>query len=494
MVTDQQARRLWKLMKSEKTLANAAAKAGMDEKTARKYRDLGKLPSEVKPEHTWRTRKDPFAEVWDEVRAKLEINPGLEAKTLFDDLQRRYPGQFADGQLRTLQRRVKSWRALEGPPKEVFFPQEHRPGELGQSDFTHMSDLDVTVQGEAFEHLIYHFVLPYSNWEAGTICFSESFESLSEGLQNALWELGGVPEAHSTDRLSTAVHKTDHPEEFTRRYAALLRHYGLRGRKIQAAQPNEHGDVEQRHHRFKNALDQALMLRGSRDFNSREEYEAFLRKLFKQLNAGRQERLLEELKLLKRLPQRRLEACKRLRVRVRTGSTIRVAGNIYSVDSRLIGEQVNVRLYAEHLEVWYAQRRLESIPRLRGEGKHHIQYRHIIDWLVRKPGAFENYRYRADLFPTSRFRMAYDALKRRHASSRASKEYLRILHQAARESEAAVDDALRLLIENQEPIAAEAVDAIVISGQKPPKPLDISIPAVDLAAYDAVLNAGMEIS
>lgn len=275
MVTDQQARRLWKLMKSEKTLANAAAKAGMDEKTARKYRDLGKLPSEVKPEHTWRTRKDPFAEVWDEVRAKLEINPGLEAKTLFDDLQRRYPGQFADGQLRTLQRRVKSWRALEGPPKEVFFPQEHRPGELGQSDFTHMSDLDVTVQGEAFEHLIYHFVLPYSNWEAGTICFSESFESLSEGLQNALWELGGVPEAHSTDRLSTAVHKTDHPEEFTRRYAALLRHYGLRGRKIQAAQPNEHGDVEQRHHRFKNALDQALMLRGSRDFNSREEYEAF---------------------------------------------------------------------------------------------------------------------------------------------------------------------------------------------------------------------------
>jgi hypothetical protein len=494
MVTDQQVRRHRKLMKSEKTLANAAAKAGMDEKTARKYRDLGKLPSEVKVEHNWRTRADPFARVWEEVRAKLALNPGLEAKTLFEYLQRRYPGRFSDGQLRTLQRRVKAWRALEGPPKEVFFAQEHRPGELGQSDFTHMRDLGVTIQGVPFEHLIYHFVLPYSNWETGTICFSESFESLSQGLQNALWELGGVPQAHQTDRLSTAVHKTGHPQEFTRRYTALLRHYGMGGRKIQAGEPHENGDVEQAHFRFKKALDQALMLRGSRDFASREAYQAFLGKLFKQLNAGRRERLLEELERLKRLPPSRLEACKRMRVRVRRGSTIRVAGNVYSVDSRLIGEQVNVRLYAEHLEVWYAQRRLESIPRLRGEGKHHIQYRHIIDWLVRKPGAFEQYRYRADLFPTSRFRMAYDALQGRHTPSKASKEYLRILHQAARESEAAVDDALQLLIEKQQPITAEAVEAMVSSGQRLPKPLEIMIPQVDLKAYDAVLSGPVEVA
>lgn len=182
MVTDQQVRRLRKLMQTEKTLVAAAAKAGMDEKTARKYRDLGKLPSEVKVEQAWRTRADSFAEVWEEVKAKLGINPGLEAKTLFEDLQRRYPGRFADGQLRTLQRRVKAWRAVEGPAREVFFAQVHRPGELCQSDFTHMSDLGVTFQRQPFKHLIYHFVLPYSNWEAGTICFSESFESLSDGL------------------------------------------------------------------------------------------------------------------------------------------------------------------------------------------------------------------------------------------------------------------------------------------------------------------------
>jgi hypothetical protein len=445
MVTDNQVRRLMKLMVSEKTLAMAAAKAGMDEKTARKYRRVCKLPSEVKMEHRWRTRRDPFDDVWEEVEEKLEVNPGFEAKTLFEDLQRRYPGRFADGQLRTLQRRVKVWRCLEGPAKEVFFAQVHRPGELCQSDFTSMNSLGVTIQGQPFAHLIYHFVLSYSNWETGRICFSESFETLSEGLQEALWELGGVPRAHRTDRLSTAVQKPGHPEEFTQRYRALLSHYGLGGAKTQPASPHENGDVEQRHHRFKKALDQTLMLRGSRDFASRGDYAGFLRKLFSQLNAGRKGRLAEELQVLRRLPPRRLESSSRFKVRVGPSSTIRVKHNVYSVHSRLIGESVQVRLYGEHLEIWYAQRRVHTIPRLRGEGKHLIQYRHIIDWLVRKPGAFENYRYREDLFPTHRFRMAYDWLTDRQAPG-ATRQYLRILELAARGSETAVDDALRLLM------------------------------------------------
>jgi hypothetical protein len=475
-----------KLLQSEKTLAAAAAKAGMDEKTARKYRRLGKLPGEVKVEHSWRTREDPFAEVWQEVKEKLEINPGLEAKTLFEDLQRRYPGRFADGQLRTLQRRVKAWRALEGPAKEVFFPQVHKPGQLCQSDFTHMKSVGVTIQRQPFGHLIYHFVLTYSNWETGTICFSESFESLSEGLQNALWKLGGVPRKHRTDRLTAAVQKPDRPEEFTRRYGALLNHYGLEGDKTQAASPNEIGDVEQRHYRFKKALDQALMLRGSRDFTSRDEYAAFMRKLFSQLNSGRTVRLAEELKVLRRLPIQRLESCKRLRLRVGPSSTIRVNHNVYSVHSRLNGEMVEVRLHVEHLEVWYAQRCVEKIPRLRGEGKHRIQYRHIIDWLVRKPGAFENYRYRDELFPTHRFRMAYDYLKQSQPA-RASKQYLKILHLAARESEIAVDDALRTLIDQEMPITFELVEAMVHSEELIPPPTELNIPEVDLTAYDALL-------
>jgi hypothetical protein len=469
-------------------LGSAAAKADMDEKTARKYRSLGKLPEEVRGEHFWRTREDPFDDVWAGMEEKLRINPGLEAKTLFQDLQRRNSGRFGDGQLRTLQRRVKIWRALQGPPREVFFPQVHKPGELCQSDFTSMNSLGVTIQRQPFEHLLYHFVLTYSNWEAGTICFSESFESLSEGLQNALWELGGVPEGHRTDRLWAAVQKPDQPEEFTQRYRALLGHYGLQGHKTQAESPHENGDVEQRHYRFKKAVEQSLMLRGSCDFASRQDYAVFLDKLFVQLNGGRQDRFKEESEVLRRLPPRRLDSCKKLGVRVGPSSTIRVKHNVYSVDSRLIGEEIQVRLYAEHLEIWYAQRCLETIPRLRGEGKHHIQYRHMIDWLVRKPGAFENYRYREELFPTHRFRMAYDGLRRGHPS-RAAKEYLEILHLAARDNEAAVDEALRTLLDQELPISLEAVERVVGDPGRIPWPVQSVVAEVDLAAYDALLRS-----
>ena len=200
MVTDQQVRRLFKLMQTEITQAVAADKTGMDEKTARKYLKTGMLPSELKKERTWQTRTDPFEDIWDEVRDNLAANPGFEAKTLFDDLQHRFPGKFSDGQLRTLQRRVKRWRSLEGPSQEIFFPQLHHPGELAQSDYTHMGKLGITIANHPFDHLLYHFVLTYSNWETGSVCFSESFESLSEGLQPGwppkiphLWPLENPP-------------------------------------------------------------------------------------------------------------------------------------------------------------------------------------------------------------------------------------------------------------------------------------------------------------
>ena len=475
-------------MTKERTKATAATKAGMDEKTARKYIQLGKLPSEIEKAHTWRTRKDPFEKVWKSLKSKLEINPGLEAKTLFEDLQRQYPGRFEDGQLRTLQRKIKRWRALEGPPKEVFFEQEHRPGELCQSDFTRTKKLSITISGQPFEHLLYHFVLPYSNWEAVSVCFSESFESLSDGLQNALWELGGVPSAHQTDRMSTAVHKTDHPEEFTQRYSALLRHYRLEGRKIRARKANENGDVEQRHNRLKRAMDQALMLRSSRDFADRTEYDSFLKTLVQQLNLGRKKRLAEELRVLRQLPQRRLAAYKPVDVRVSSGSTIRVSKNVYSVDSRLIGEMVRIRQHSEHLELWYAQKCLEKIPRLRGGGRHYIQYRHIIDWLVRKPGAFENYRYKKDLFPSSLFRMAYDGLKTQYPKLKADKEYLEILNLAAKEGEQLVEQALECLSELGGAVDSDDVCYVVQNWKSAPKPSPrVSIGPVDLGAYDKLL-------
>jgi len=491
MVTDQQVRRLFKLSKTEKNFGIAAMKAGMDEKTARKYRRSGKLPSDLKQEHTWRTRKDPFEDVWVGMKSMLEINPGLEAKTLFEDLQRRNPGRFADGQLRSLQRRIKNWRAVEGPPKEIFFSQIHSPGELCQSDFIHMNKLGVTISGVPFDHMIYHFVLTYSNWEAGTICLSESFESLSQGLQNALWELGGVPGKHRTDCLTTAVNKADHPEEFTRRYQDLVDHYRITPCKTNPSSPHENGDVEQRNYRFKKAVDQTLLLRGSRDFEDRSAYEEFLRKLFKRLNAGRKKRFMQEQAVLHRLPKRRIDSCKREKKKVGPSSTIRVNHNVYSVDSRLIGENIQVRLHMDRLEIWHGQKKIDTLPRQRGEGKHKINYRHIIDSLIRKPGAFENYRYHDALFPTSRFRIAYDSLKKRYTQRSAVKKYLNILYLAAKESESLVDNALRVLIDKDMDICDEQVEILMQSEESVSIATDIDIPEVNLTDYDQLLQEVM---
>jgi len=483
------------LVKLENNQEIAAAKAGMDRKTARKYLRARRLPSELPQAPRWRTRADVFEGVWGELGELLKINPGLEAKTLFDYLQRQYPGRFQEGQLRTLQRRVKVWRATEGPAKEVFFAQQHHPGRLSASDFVHLTDLEITIQNQSFPHLLYHFVLTYSNWETGTVCFSESFESLGEGFQNAIWELGKVPQRHRTDRMSTAVNNVSSPAEFTDRYEALLRYYGIVGEKIQAGEAHENGDVEQRHYRFKRAVEQELMLRGSRDFASGADYEQFLQGLFGRLNASRQQRLAEEMAVMKELPERRLESYKRERVKVDSGSLIYADRNVYSVPSRLIGEEVEARLYMDRVEIWYGQRKLEEMPRLRGRQKHRVDYRHIIDWLIRKPGAFENYRYRDELFPTSRFRMLFDGLQEHLSAREASKHYLQILELAAKGNEAKVDESLQALLAKADGsgtmITVEAVQEAMAEAGTAGKEVEVAM--VDLRVFDELCGpAGWE--
>ncbi len=483
------------MSKMESTQELAAAKAGMDVKTARKYLADGRMPSESRPERDWRTREDAFKEFWPQIREQIGMNPGLEAKTIFEALQREHPGRFADGQLRTLQRRIKCWRATEGPGREVFFTQQHVAGRLGQSDFTRMNELNITIGGQSFSHMLYHFVLTYSNWEHVTLCFSESFESLSEGLQNALWELGGSPAEHRTDRLSTAVNNMTDEKEFTRRYGALLGHYRMEGQKIQAGKANENGDVEQRHYRFKRAVDQALLLRGSRDFASSEDYMRFLRLLLAQLNAGRKDRLKTEMQYLRALPERRLESFKRVDARVDSGSLIYVDRNVYSVNSRLIGEEVQARLSADTVEVWYAGQKVEQMPRLRGRGKHRVDYRHIIDWLVRKPGAFDNYRYREDLFPTSRFRIAWDAL-RELIPTKANRRYLEILQLAATEGEARVDAVLRHVLEQGEigegKLSIKVLEELLVADSVLPV-TDVAVAEIALASFDELLGGSGEV-
>jgi hypothetical protein len=487
MVTDQQVRRLIEMRNKQDYQYQAADAAGMSSKTAGKYLQSGKLPSQCRVEHTWPTRQDPFAEDWDFVKRLLQdTQAALEAKTLLAYLQRAYPGKYHDGQLRTLQRHIKAWKALYGPAKEVFFSQHYDPGQWSCSDFTSMNKLAITIAQQPFDHLFYHFVLCYSNWQAGRICFSESFESLSLGLQDALWKLGGVPAYHRTDNLTSAVHKVGHPDIFTRKYRGLADHYGFESSKTNPASPHENGDVEKSNDLFKKAVDQSLILRGSRDFDTVEAYEKFLQKIIDRMNQNVHKRFAEEIDVLKQLPNLRYDDYETRTCKVGRGGTFRLLHNTYSAHSRLVGETVTVRVYADQLEIWYAQRQIETLPRLRGENGHCINYRHLIDRLVRKPGAFENYCYKDDLFPTSQFRIAYDILRDAYSIRQANKEYLKILELAAKESESLVNEALRWLIHLEEEISFAKVKQFIDSKQKALEPTDVYIESVDIQGYDSL--------
>jgi hypothetical protein len=486
-VTDAQVKELRLNLDQGASLCKAAMKAGMDRKTADKYRDLGQLPSETCTPHTWRTRPDPLVEVWPVLAEMLQREPTLQAKTLLEWLQRQYADQNWQPQRRTLERRVRQWKAEHGPAKEVFFSQVHEPGRLGSSDFTHMEELGVTIQRQAFPHLLYHFVLTHSNWEHVTVCFSESFASLSDGWQNAVWELGAVPERHRTDRMTLAVNHEGNAEEFTARYRALLGHYGVTPEATNAYSGHENGDCEQSHRRFKETLEQELLLRGSRDFASRAEYEQFLRVLVARRNAARGAKLAAEQAKLRPLPERRLETQERKGVRVGRGSTIQVKKNTYSVPARLRGEQVEARIGAETIEVWYAGSLVQAMERLRGQSKRRIDYRHVIDWLVRKPGAFARYVYREEMYPTVTFRRAYDLLQAQEPG-RADRVYVQVLELAARDGEARVEEALTKLLDQDRPVSVQAVRTLLGCDTPLSVAAQVSVPAVDLRLYDALLE------
>ncbi len=471
----------------------AAAKAGTSERTARKYARSGRAPSQVRVPHTWRTRPDPFAEVWPEIEALLRQDGGLQAKTIWMELNERYAGRFSAGQLRTLQRRVSAWRVKSGPNQEVFFPQTHIPGEQGQSDFTDMGELEMRIADQPFPHLLYHFVLTYSNWEYASICPSESFESLSAGLQGALWRLGGVPLEHRTDNLSAATHELPESRgrDFTERYRELLEHYGLRASRNFPGNAHENGDVESANGQLKSAIDQRLRLRGSRDFASREAYEGFLESCIQARNATRQSRIDEERKHLRPLPERALPAYREFYATVSRASAVRILRHSYSVSSRLIGCQLRVRLHADIVELDYKGERVAVMERLIGREPNRIDYRHIIHTLVRKPGAFRRYVFRESLFPTLEFRRTYDALVA-EGSDQADLDYVRILHLAASDGEQTVRAVLADLLSSGTVPSYEAVRAQVRGPHTSEGVPCLNVTAPDLRLYDRLFGGHAE--
>jgi len=451
MITpDRKVRKLMEEYQKTGKLCKAALRADLDPKTARKYLKAGKLPSQMKVEHTWRTRPDPFSTYWPEAAGMLTNAPELEAKILFEWLCECHPDDYHEGQLRTFQRRVREWRALSGPPKEVYFPQKHHPGEKMETDFTWMKKLMITICGEPFPHLFCHSVLTYSNWEWGAVCHSESMLALKNGIQATLIRLGHIPDQNWTDHSTAATHVIGQDEEntesekrgFNRKYLDFMEHFGITPRTIQVNKPNENGDIESSNGVLKRRVEQYLLLRGSRDFDTKEDYFAFLEWVMDKANHPRRKRLSEELAVMRVLDVKLLPEYTTEEARVTSWSTVQVSRNTYSVPSRLRGEKVRARVYENHVDLYYHGVHQLSIPRLLGKANHSINYRHVIESLLRKPGAFRNYKYRQDLFPTEEFRWAYDELSETCTGRIADIEYLRILKLAAKTMECQVQNIL----------------------------------------------------
>lgn len=486
MLTLKQARCLRREYDRYGNLSRTASRMGVDRKTARKYIKEGVLVRGDK-RREYRTRPDPFEQDWPEMERMLVLQPKLEAKTLLELWEERAPGRYHRGQLRTLQRRVRAYRAQHGPPKEVFFEQVHRAGERMQTDFTDGKHLQVTVLGEPLQHLLCHAVLPMSNLGHVTVCRSESLMALCRGIQSAVLSWGGVPQFCQTDNSTSATHhvKREGSRKFNPQYEAFCAHYGMVPSTIGVGKSEQNGDVEAANGALKRAISQALMVRGSSDFDSVADYEAFLSELCTRRNQTRAN-AAQELATLGALPAERWPEFRVYRARVGRGATVRVLANTYSVPSRLMGHKVDIRVFDERIEVYLGQALQMQVPRLLGKHQSHVDYRHVIWSLVQKPGAFARYKHREQLFPSAVFRRTLDTLRADEPNTRGDLAYLRILHLAAAVGESKVESALVRLLEDKQPVSLDALKRAVGTEQQVPAMQKLS---VSLHAYDALLGA-----
>jgi hypothetical protein len=491
-VTDRQMR-LYMSSRHTDTPAVAAAKAGFGTTTAYRIEADPRLPSQKKKSRG-RRRPDPLAAVWDsEIVPMLKETPELRAIAVYDEMVRRHP-ELRSAR-RTLERRIRNWKALNGPDQDVIFRQEQIPGRLGLSDFTDMGDLGISIAGVPLDHRLYHFRLAFSGWQhAHVVLGGESFVALAEGLQNALWTLGAVPQQHRTDSLSAAFRNLDRDaqEDLTRRYEDLVRHYGMQPTRNNPGVAHENGSIESPHGHLKNAINDALLLRGSRDFENLAAYRRFLDEIVGRNNAKNRKRLELERPALKDLPERRTSDHEEKRVLVTSSGGFLLDKVFYTVPSRLIGHHLRVHLYDDRLECFLGSSRVLILrrgrrPKASNKRGYVIDYRHVIHALRRKPMALLNLVYRDHLFPRQAYARAFEALladgNERHAC-RTMVGLLALAHERACEAE-----------------LAEAIDAELDAGRLPDldsmrarfKPEvttmpDVVVQLVPLSTYDELLS------
>ena len=483
-MTNQQVKLLMKNLKKYPQ-ETAAAKAGMDVKTARKYIKSNALPSEMKTAYK-RTQPSVFAEHWNEITRMFEASPGLQAKTMMAYLMRKYPDRYKPSQIRSLQRHRRDWCAQQGASKAIIFRQEIKPSKQSQSDFTCMNSLNITINNREFKHLLFHFMLPYSHWESVSLCFSESFDSLTLGYEKAVWELGCLPLEHRTDNLTAATQAMGSRRDFTQRWQEFMAHYGVTPSTNNRGVSHENGSVEKSHDTLKNAIEQEIMLRGSTDFATQKDYMAFVERIVAGRNAARKESLLTEISGLSPLPDKKWHAPVILHTRVSSGSIVQILKVPYTVPSRLIHYTLKAYIYPDEIILFYGNKKLQTMPRVKAGSLAGINYRHLIDSLIRKPAAFANYQYHVALFPRLCFRKAYDAL-RVGMPAHSDKQYLKLLQMAKLHSEQAVAEALELLLEEHQLPTQEAVKSLLDAYKKERSTVQVHEPCV--TDYDSLLSS-----
>jgi transposase InsO family protein len=485
--------RLFMTLRQTQPVPVAAAKAGLSQASGYRLQANPVLPSQKKAPRG-RRRPDPLSDIFDtEVLPLLKSSPGLRPVAIFEELLRRYP-DLSSGIRRTLERRIRAWRAEHGPEQEVIFRQIHVPGKMGLSDFTDMNKHGVSAAGQPLEHRLYHFRLAYSGFEhAHVVLGGESYVALAEGLQNALWSLGGVPAEHRTDSLSAAFKNLEvaAQDDLTDRVDALCSHYGMTPSRNTKGVAHENGAIEGPHGHLKRAIADALIMRGSRDFEDLAGYRRFIDEVVGRINARNAKRIDVERASLRPLPARRTTDYEEVTVRVTSSGGFLLRKVFYTVPSRLIGHQLRVRIYDDRLDLFLGATFLVTLPRARatrhGPHQHVVNYHHVIHSLRKKPMALMGLVYRDQLFPRQVFRDIFAVMLERttqRVACRMMVDLLALAHDRGCEAELAaqIEEDLR----QKRPPDIEALRALFA-------PSADSLPGVevrlaDLSAYDQLLS------
>jgi transposase InsO family protein len=494
-VTDHQMR-LYMKFRQTAAPAVAAAKASFSGSTAYRFEQDRRLPSQKLVTRD-RRRADPLADMFDgEIVPMLQAAPGLRPVAIFEEMQRRHP-ELSPGIRRTIERRIRAWRALHGAERDVIFRQIHEPGRMGLSDFTDMGELQVTIAGVALDHRLYHFRLACSGFaHVHVILGGESYVALAEGLQNALWALGGAPREHRSDSLSAAFRNLDKAarEDLTLRYDALCAHYGMEPTRNNRGVAHENGSIESPHGHLKKVVRDALLMRGTADFDDLGSYRQFIDELISRGNARHARRIEAERPSLQALPRRRTCDYEETIVTVTSSGGFTLRKVFYTVPSRLIGHRLRVRLYDDRLDLFIGGTPLMSMPRGRADAKgkhgHVVDYRHVIHALRRKPMALLGLVYRDQLFPRDAYRRTFDRLLERMPERPACKlmvDLLALAHDRGCEADLAAILTVGL-------DAGTLPDMAILRARFAPDPAalpQVVVHLTPLVAYEALLDGGM---